>query len=248
LLAVLLYHRPMATDRPARDRAGGEADLPGTFLAELRALLAQRRQIEAIRRYRLETGADLATATAAIDKLGRADAPLSPGGLVRLIALFFWLCASLAAAAAGGQAYHRWAVSHTWSRVEAEVVKCSVVTHKPAHNPPFSTLACEFRYNVRGAEFTAKTASSGIPSAEQEAAMRKWVAQHRPGSRQVIRYDPADPHQISLGDADAPFQADTPAHRLRLAGFFTGAGVLFVALAAWLANRRQRERRQENGQ
>jgi hypothetical protein len=232
----------MGIDRQATKRAGGDRDLPGTFLAELRALHAQGRQLEAIRRYRLETGADLAAANAAVESIGRANARLSLGGLVRLFAAFLWLCAALAAIAAGWQAYDRHVVSTAWPQVDAEVVKCAVVAHAPAHKPPFSTLACQFRYNVRDVEYTGKTSSTGIPSAEQEAAMHKWAARHRPGSRQAIHYDPADPRRISLGDADASFQADTPAQRLRLAGLFAGGGVCFVALAVWLnARRRRRE-------
>ena len=224
----------MAIDRP-------EADLPGSFLAELRALLAQRRQIEAIRRYRLITGADLAAAQAAILRIGRADARLSLGGVVRLLAAFFWLCAILAAVAAGWQAYDRSVVNETWPRIDAEVVKCSVTTHGSTRNPPLSTLACQFRYNLHDVEYTARTASTGFPSAEQEAAMHAWVAHHRPGSRQVIHYDPADPRNISLGNADATFQADTPAQRLRLAALFAGGGILFLAFASWLAARQRRQ-------
>jgi hypothetical protein len=226
---------------PGSDHAARQESLPGTFLAELRALLAQGRQIEAIRRYRLVTGADLATAKTAIDRLGRANARVSVGGVVRLLAAFFWLCAILAATAAGWQAHERRIVNDTWPQVDAEVVKCSVVTHTPMRSPTFATLACQFRYRVDRVDHTANTGSTGIPSVAQEAAMHAWVAQHRPGSRQVIRYDPADPQRISLGDADAAFQADTPGLRLRLAGLFTGGGVLFVALAAWLAARRRRD-------
>jgi hypothetical protein len=226
---------------PGSDHATRQESLPGTFIAELRALLAQGRQIEAIRRYRLVTGADLATAKSAIDRIGRANARVSLGGVVRLLAAFFWLCAILAATAAGWQAHERRVVNDTWPQVDAEVVKCSVVTHTPMRSPTFATLACQFRYRVDRVDHTAKTGSTGIPSVAQEAAMHAWVAQHHPGSRQVIRYDPADPQRISLGDADAAFQADTPGLRLRLAGLFTGGGVLFVALAAWLAARRRRD-------
>ena len=226
---------------PDSDHAARQASLPGTFLAELRALLAQGRRIEAIRRYRFATGADLATAKTAVDRIGRANARISLGGVVRLLAAFFWFCAILAATAAGWQAHERRIVNDTWPQIDAEVVKCSVVTQTPTRNPTFATLVCQFRYSVNDVEHTAKTGSTGIPSVAQEAAMHAWVAQHHPGSRQVIRYDPTDPQRISLGDADAAFQADTPGLRLRLAGLFTGGGVLFVALAAWLAARRRRD-------
>jgi Protein of unknown function (DUF3592) len=232
----------MAIDRPAGDPAQLEASLPGSVLAELRALLAQNRPIEAIRRYSLATGADPTAAKAAIDRIGRAGARVSVGGAVRLFAAFFWLCAILAAIAAGWQAHDRRVVNDTWPRIDAEIVKCSVVAHtSTTRNPPFSTLACQFRYNLHDVEYTARTGSTGIPSAEQEAAMHAWVAHHRPGSRQVIHYDPADPRSISLGNADAAFQADTPALRLRVAALFAGGGLLFLALAACLAAR-QRQR------
>jgi Protein of unknown function (DUF3592) len=238
----------MGIDRLARSSSGFVADLPGSVAAELRALLAQGRPIEAIGRYRLETGADLATAQAAVERIGRGDARLSFRGIVTLLAAFLWLCAILAVIAAGWQAYDRRVVSRAWPQIGAEVVKCAVVAHSSTQHPTFSTLACQFRYNVHDTEYTGRTGSTGVPSAEQQAAMHAFVAHHRPGTRQLIHYDPADPRRISLGDADASFQADTPASRLRLAGLFAAGGVLFVALGTWLIGRRRQEEQQENGE
>jgi hypothetical protein len=228
------------SDPSAGDRTALDPNLPGTFLAELRALLAQGRQIEAIRRYRLATGADRGAAKTAVDRIGRGTAHVSLGGGIRLLAAFFWLCAILAATAAGWQAYERHVVNDSWPPIDADIVKCAVVTHTPTRSPSFATLACQFRYSVDDVDYTAKTDSTGIPTVAQEAAMRAWAARHRPGSRQVIHYDPADPRRISLGNADLSFQADTPAQRLRLAALFAGGGVLFV-LAGWLAARKRRE-------
>ena len=242
----------MASDgKVAEGQTAAGADVPGPLLTELKALVAQGQQIGAIKRYRLMTGADLAKAKDVIDALGRSVTPAdalrsvgagavrtSLGGVIRLFAAFFWLCAILAGTAAAWQAYDRAVVRNTWPEIDAEVVKCTVVEHRGRQ--PFSILACQFRYVVHGSEYIAKTGSTGIPSPEQVAAMRDWVAHHRPGERQVIHVDPDDPRNISLGDADAAFQADNLENRLRLAGMFAGGGVLLIAAASWLAARQPR--------
>jgi Protein of unknown function (DUF3592) len=228
----------MPPDHPAKDRAEAMENLPGSFLAELRALLAQGRQGEAIRRYALETGSDPAEAKAAVERIGRGTALVSLTGVVRILAAFFWLGAILAGVAAGWQAYDRHVVRR-WPTVDAEVVHCSVMTHRRIDAAIFPTLDCQFRYRVQGTEHKARTTSSGsMPSVAEEAAMDDWVAHHPPGSRQAVHFDPENPLHISLGDADAPFQADTPARRLLLAALFAAGGVLFVAVAAWLRRRR----------
>lgn len=233
-----------------------EAGLPAPVLEELKALIARGEEVSAIRRYRQATGCDLATAKDAVEALGAgmpaapaagAGAALKPAlraklvGTLRLFTGFLWLCAALAAIAAAWEAYDRSVVEHRWPVTEAEVVKCAIVTHSSRRGPDFDTLGCTFRYRVEGVERTARTGSTGIPSAEQEAAMHRFIARHPPGARQAIHYDPADPRSISLGDADAAFQADTPQSRLRLAGLFAGGGVLLFAISMWLVPRLRAE-------
>jgi hypothetical protein len=93
----------------------GVADIPPLLCSALTALIGAGQRIEAIKRYRLATGADLVTAKGVVDALA-AGAPLpggaggdarpAPGrwqmqgdvpftlakgiGVLRLMALFFW--------------------------------------------------------------------------------------------------------------------------------------------------------------
>ena len=134
-------------------------------------------------------------------------------GVLRLMALFFWLCALLAA---GWQAYDRDTVRRTWPETEAEVTACRVARADRRDAQPRHRRAGPHRGDA---------ALGAPPSA---------------GSRQAIRYDPVDPRGISLGDADAEFEPDTVDHRLQLALLFGAAGVMMFGVGLWLAAIKQR--------
>ena len=250
------------------------AGIPEALLAELQALVRGNETIEAIKRYRSATGASLVAAKQVIGDLaaGRTPRPLSPplsgrawqvranvpftlakaAGVLRLFAAFTWLCALLAAGAAGWEAYERHVVNTAWPEVEAQVVRCRAIeryrsrrridlwTMKEAARD--TALACTFRFRARGQEYTAETRSHSTDRPALVAAMHAWVVAHPPGAMQSIRYDPADPRRISLGDADAGFEPDTTEHRIDLAVLFGAVGVVFLGGGMWLeAIRRRRE-------
>lgn len=253
------------------DPSSARRDIPAPLLSVLTALIGAGQRIEAIKRYRIATGADLVTAKTVIDALAAGVPPPAAGtstganwqmkgsvpftmekgiGVLRLLALFCWLCALLAALAAGWQAYDRDTVSRTWPQVDAEVVACRLVDH-PSRRRTIDlwtlkevgatlSLACAFRYSVDGREHTAETRSHSTYAAEYTTAMQRWASAHPPHSRQAIHYDPADPQSISLGEADAAFEPDTPEHRLRLALLFGGMGVLLFGGGLWLATVKRR--------
>lgn len=270
---------PIMTGAP-----GGAAGIPQPLLSALTALIAAGQRIEAIKRYRLATGADLVTAKGVVDALaagrprqgGGADASdgATPAprwwtqttipftldkaiGMVRLFALFFWLCALLAAIAAGWQAYDRDTVRRTWRQADAEVVACRLVDHQSSRRAidlwtlkevgPTLSLACTFRYSVAGRPYTGETRSHSSYAPAPTAAMQRWARDHAPGSRQPIYYDPAEPQSISLGDADAGFEPDTVEHRLQLALLFGAAGVLLFGGGLWLAAVKQRREASSGG-
>jgi hypothetical protein len=93
---------------------------------------------------------------------------------------------------------------------------------------------------VDGHDFTAETRSHSTDVAALTAAMAQWVSDHRPGSRQMIYYDPANPPSISLGDADAVFEPDSVEHRERLALLFGAGGVVLFGIGLGLAAAKRR--------
>lgn len=262
--------RDSVSPAPA-ENGGGIAQ---SLLAELTALARTGAQIDAIRRYRLATGASLAESKRVVDALvsGRKPAPMSPAipggllqvqasvpfmlakavGVLRLFALFTWLCGLLAAGAAAWATYERHVINTAWTEVEAQTVKCKAMeyhrsgrrtinlwTKEAAFN---TSLTCAFRYSVLGRQYTGETHSHSTERAALVAAMHDWVGTHPPGSTQSVRYDPADPQSISLGDADLAFEPDTPEHRIDLAVLFGAGGALFFGGGLWVdAIRRRRE-------
>ena len=173
-------------------------------------------------------------------------------GVLRLFAAFTWLGGLLAAGAAGWAAWERHVVGTAWPEVEAQTVKCQAVeryrskrtidlwTMKEA--PRRTSLACAFRYSALGRQYTGETHSHSSDRPALVAAMHDWVRTHPPGSTQSVRYDPAAPQRISLGDADLAFEPDTPEHRIDLAVLFGAGGALFFGGGLWLdAVRRRRE-------
>jgi uncharacterized protein DUF3592 len=257
---------------PAPAESGGGIAQP--LLAELTALLSSGAQIDAIKRYRLATGASLIESKRVVDALasGRTPAPMSPPvprrllqvqasvpftlakavGVLRLFALFTWLCGLLAAGAAAWGTWERHVVSTAWPEVEAQTAKCQALeryrskrtidlwTMKEAARS--TSLTCAFRYSVLGRQYTGETHSHTTDRPALVAAMHDLIAAHPPGSSQRIRYDPAAPRSISLGDADMVFEPDTPEHRIDLAMLFSAGGVAFFGGGLWVdAIRRRRE-------
>jgi Protein of unknown function (DUF3592) len=173
-------------------------------------------------------------------------------GVLRLLAAFLWLCMLLAAGAAAWGGYDRHVVSTAWPEVEAQTVKCKAAEYHGGKRridlwtmkeaPPSTVLACTFRYGALGRQYTGETRSHSTDRPALVAAMHDWVARHPPGTTQRVRYDPADPQRISLGDADLSFEADTPEHRIDLAVLFGAVGILFFGGGRWVdAIRRRRE-------
>jgi hypothetical protein len=172
--------------------------------------------------------------------------------MFRLLAAFTWLCGLIAAGAAAWGAWERHVVSTAWPEVEAQTVKCKAVEHYRSRRTidlwtmkeaaPSTSLTCTFRYDALGREYTGETRSHNSDRPALVAAMHDWVRTHPPGSTERVRYDPADPQSISLGDADLAVEPDTPEHRTDLAVLFGAAGIVFLGGAMWLdAIRRRRE-------
>ena len=247
-------------------RSAAGADLPPPLRAALLSLIAGGDRIAAIKRYRTATRADLVTAKDVVDRLA-AGTPLQAGGtgaqrgwrvqasvpftlaravgLTRLFALFLWLCALLAALAAGWQAYERDTIRRSWPVADADVVACRPVEHHAGRRridlltleergPPTS-LVCRFRYSVDGRQLEAETRSHSSDALSMVGAMHSWAAAHRPGTHQPIHYDPADAQRISLGDADQAFEPDTVEHREQLALLFGAGGIALYGISLWLA-------------
>src|SRR5690348_4485633 len=193
------------TTRDIASPASSESDggLSEPLLAELKALASSGAQIDAIKRYRFATGASLVEAKRVVDNLaaGRTPAPTSPPiagrawqvrtsipftlakavAMLRLLALFTWLCGLLAAGAAGWGAWERHVIGTAWPEVAAQTVKCKAVEHYRSRRTidlwtmkeaaASTSLACTFRYDLLGRQYTGETRSHNSDRPALVAAM-----------------------------------------------------------------------------
>jgi hypothetical protein len=98
-------------------------------------------------------------------------------------------------------------------------------------------VRCRFRYDVAGVEHVTTYWTHSTQDRETVAEMRRWVAQHRSGSVQPIRYDPRAPDRVSLGELGEAIDPPLVGQTLTAAGGFAGVGALLLVLARWRARR-----------
>jgi len=93
-----------------------------------------------------------------------------------------------------GTAMQWWRVHTTqtrWPRAEAMIKKCEIVPHKGIRGSTITTYSadCVVKFNdVEGGFSTLPTSLE-----PRIAEFRAWIAQHPPGTRIAVHYDPAWP-------------------------------------------------------
>jgi Protein of unknown function (DUF3592) len=87
-----------------------------------------------------------------------------------------------------------------WPRVNATITRQAIGESFVGryHDRSVWYIQSELRYSVRGQELTSSVRSR--TSSSERAAMRKWVAQHQPGTYLAIRFDPQH-HDVAIPDA-----------------------------------------------
>ena len=99
------------------------------------------------------------------------------------------------------------------------------------------TASGALRYRVRYDGGAATLSSRSTRAADELAAMRAWLAQHRRGERIDVRYDPAHPDHAAFASADVPNAGPRTPNNVRLTAIAAVACVLLIALARLLAAR-----------
>jgi len=131
-------------------------------------------------------------------------------------------------AGAGFAGSHQYTILKKWPTVDAEVARSELSHHQEtfgkSHTPTTVYQAqIEFRYAVNGNQYTTPAASNF--STSNYAEMKQKVDTYAPGTHHPIRYNPANPNDISY-DAGFTF------------GFFLGplifgiVGLGFTTLGA----------------
>jgi len=158
-------------------------------------------------------------------------------GVLGLLGAFLVFCGILLAAGTGGQVYRASRVRTQWPAVDAEVVDCRVRESVDRARNVSHVVRCRFRYDVAGVEHVTTYWTHSTQDQETVAEMRRWVAQHRSGSVQPIRYDPRAPDRVSLGELGESIDPPLVGQTLTAAGGFAGVGALLLVLARWRARR-----------
>jgi hypothetical protein len=101
--------------------------------------------------------------------------------------------------------------------------------------------AAALRYRVRYVadwqERAATLSSHSTNDAHKLAAMRTWLAQHRPGDRIEVRYDPAQPGHAIFASPDVPNAGPRTPQNVTFTAIAALACVVLIALARFLAAR-----------
>jgi hypothetical protein len=138
-------------------------------------------------------------------------------GLILLAVGFFLLVNGLYVAA---QKYRR--ISQ-WAPVDAEVLDFKVVNEASGRVSNSNRAHFTFQYEVQGCKLVGGAQSDHTGSYSSE--LSDWI-QYLPGRHQQIRYNPAQPQEITIDD----FNVRSFRESLRLGGWATGLILIGLVL------------------
>lgn len=88
----------------------------------------------------------------------------------------------------------QYTILKSWPSTDAEVVRSRVISYRDREGTTLHRAAIDFRYAVNGKEYT--TAASSNYSSSSYPEMKRKVDRYAPGTRQPIKYNPADPGDL----------------------------------------------------
>lgn len=144
-------------------------------------------------------------------------------GYLKLLGYLFILCALVMIIATIVDAHKEYEHAK-WPRVSATITE-QTVRHFMNGRKEAWRIESLVRYAVEGLEMTANV-SSGIGNVLDEKAMRRWAAQHAPGTSLVVRYDPRH-HDTVVPDTAGDMPESGPQARDDLKGI-----LVFLILSA----------------
>ncbi len=132
----------------------------------------------------------------------------------------------------------QYTILKSWPTVEAEVTKSEVKQHLDSGSGSSGSTVMyqtfiEFRYTLNGKEYL--TPSDAGYSTSSYPQMKRLADKFSPGTRHVIKYNPADPN-------DVYFNAEYSFGFFLLPVVFGGVGLIFciVAIVLWVVASRLR--------
>jgi hypothetical protein len=148
-------------------------------------------------------------------------------GAVGLFGFFAGLCAIFAMAVT----FFEWREEDgqaQWPLAAARIERADLGTN---------TLRYRVRYVADWQERVATLSSHSTNDAQELAAMRAWLAQHRPGDRIEVRYDPAQPGHAIFASADVPNAGPRTPQNVTFTAVAALACIVLITLARFLAAR-----------
>lgn len=88
----------------------------------------------------------------------------------------------------------QYTILQTWPIVQAEVSKSRVTRGRDSEGTAMYGTEIEFRYTVEGKQYLTPSSSAYTTSSYRD--MKRQADQYAPGTRHVIRYNPAEPDDI----------------------------------------------------
>lgn len=138
---------------------------------------------------------------------------------------------------AGLLAWHQHRIFTSWPAVDAVVTRAERTTTTSNTSQPAVTsygARFTFRYTVAGREYDTSAELRYTSSAA--ADIERWLAQMPAGSHQRIRYDPANPANISVAAEYTPHSFAAPMRLVEWAGLITAISLIFFGMG-WRAGR-----------
>ena len=151
-----------------------------------------------------------------------------------LLALAFAGVALIATAMSWWRGYNE---QTRWPRAEATIRECKVVAHKASRNSQMFLNNAECSIEFVAAD--GKRVEGGMTSRPfaDTAPLERWVAQHPPGARLAVHYDPAwPPSAVPAGPLEL-FDANDYRLFLKAAEIAGGTAAVLLALALLLRRR-----------
>ena len=148
-------------------------------------------------------------------------------GAVGLFGLFAGLCAIFAMAVT----LFQWRAEDAqaqWPLTTGRIEHADLGAH---------ALRYRVRYDADWQERVATVSSHSTNDALELAAMSAWLAQHRPGDRIAVRYDPAQPGHAIFASPDVPNAGPRTPQNVTFTAIAALACIVLITLARFLAAR-----------